>query len=418
MVFSGEGRLNSTIAVGLDIGTTKVSVVVGERDVNGNIEIKGVGTAPSNGLRKGVVINIDATVESIRKAVEEAELMAGVGIKEVYVGIAGSHIEGMNSRGVIAVSSKGREITPAEVERVIDAARAVVIPSDREVIHVLPQEFIVDEQDGVKDPVGMCGVRLEAEIHIVTGSVTSMQNMIKSVHRAGLEVRDIVLQPLASANAVLSDDEKELGCILVDIGGGTTDILMYIDGAIWHTGVLSIGGNQVTNDLTVGLRTPAVSAEVIKKKYGCAKRDLVNPAEMVEVPAVGGRAPQRVPRSFVADILQPRMEEIFNLVNREIRMTGFDELIAAGVVLTGGASLLEGSGDVAEEVFKFPVRIGTPRSISGLKDMVNSPLYATAVGLCQYGLLELESGGFARDNRNGFLGNVGTRVKEWLREFF
>ncbi len=314
--------MNSTIAVGLDIGTTKVSVVVGERDVNGLIEIKGVGTAPSNGLRKGVVVNIDATVESIRKAVEEAELMAGLSIKEVYVGIAGGHIEGMNSRGVIAVSSKGREITQPEVERVIDAARAVVIPSDRDVIHVLPQEFIVDEQDGIKDPVGMCGVRLEAEIHIVTGSVTSMQNIVKSVQRAGLDVRDIVLQPLASANAVLSEDEKELGCILIDIGGGTTDVLMYVDGAVWHTGVLSIGGGHLSNDLSVGLRTPTVSAEVIKRKYGCAMRGLVNPAEMIEVPAVGGRPPQRVPRTVLADILQPRMEEIFSLVNRAVQMTG------------------------------------------------------------------------------------------------
>lgn len=413
-----EGQLNSTIAVGLDIGTTKVSVVVGERDANGQIEIKGVGTAPSHGLRKGVVVNIDATVDSIKKAVEEAELMAGLEIRQVYVGIAGGHIEGMNSRGVIAVANKGREITPAEVDRVIDAARAVVIPSDREVIHVLPQEFIVDEQDGIKDPVGMCGVRLEAEIHIVTGSVTSMQNIVKSVHRAGLEVCDIVLQPLASANAVLSDDEKELGCVLIDIGGGTTDMLMYVDGAIWHTGVLSIGGNHLTNDLTVGLRTPAVSAEIIKKKYGCSMRGLVNPAEMIEVPAVGGRGPQRVPRTYLAEILQPRMEEIFNLVNREIRMTGFDELIAAGVVITGGASLVEGTAEVAEQVFKFPVRIGVPRNVSGLKDMVASPIFSTAVGLCQFGLNDLEAKGNFVQPRGRFFGGLKERVKGWLGEFF
>ena len=411
--------MNSTIAVGLDIGTTKVSVVVGERDVNGLIEIKGVGTAPSNGLRKGVVVNIDATVESIRKAVEEAELMAGLSIKEVYVGIAGGHIEGMNSRGVIAVSSKGREITPPEVERVIDAARAVVIPSDRDVIHVLPQEFIVDEQDGIKDPVGMCGVRLEAEIHIVTGSVTSMQNIVKSVQRAGLDVRDIVLQPLASANAVLSEDEKELGCILIDIGGGTTDVLMYVDGAVWHTGVLSIGGGHLSNDLSVGLRTPTVSAEVIKRKYGCAMRGLVNPAEMIEVPAVGGRPPQRVPRTVLADILQPRMEEIFSLVNREVQMTGLREMIAAGVVITGGACLVEGTADVAEEVFKFPVRVGMPRNVSGLKDMVASPIHATAVGLCQYGIIDQEIKGNNLQPRGGRLfGDFRDRVKGWLKEFF
>ena len=410
--------MNSTIAVGLDIGTTKVSVVVGERDANGLVEIKGVGTAPSHGLRKGVVVNIDATVDSIRKAVEEAELMAGLEIRQVYVGIAGGHIEGMNSRGVIAVANKGREITPAEVDRVIDAARAVVIPSDREVIHVLPQEFIVDEQDGIKDPVGMCGVRLEAEIHIVTGSVTSMQNIVKSVHRAGLEVADIVLQPLASANAVLSDDEKELGCVLLDIGGGTTDLLLYVDGAIWHTGVLSIGGNHLTNDLTVGLRTPAVSAEIIKKKYGCAMRGLVNPAETIEVPAVGGRGPQRVPRTFLAEILQPRMEEIFNLAGREIRMTGFDELIAAGVVITGGAALVEGTAEIAEQVFKFPVRIGVPRAVSGLKDMVASPVFSTAVGLCQFGLNDMEARGTVIQPRGRFLGGLKDRVKGWLGEFF
>jgi cell division protein FtsA len=414
----GEGRVESIVSVGLDIGTTKVSVVIGERDVNGNIEIKGVGTAPSKGLTKGVVINIDATVESIRKAVEEAELMAGINIKDVCVGIAGNHIEGMNRRGVVAVSSKDREITYFEVERAIEAARAVMIPSDRVVIHVLPQEFIVDDQDGVKDPVGMCGVRLEVEIHIVTGSAPSIQNMEKSVQRAGLGIRDIVLQPLASANAVLTEDEKELGCILVDIGGGTTDILMYLDGAVWHTGVLPIGGNQVTNDLTVGLRTPAVSAEIIKKKFGCAKRELVNPAEMVEIPAVGGREPRRVPRTYLAEILQPRMEEIFELVNKEIRITGFDELVAAGVILTGGGALLEGAVEVAADVFKFPVRIGTPCGISGLKDMVNSPLYATAVGLCQYGLADFEGGDSAKENRRGFLGSAGARLKAWLSEFF
>ncbi|MDR2733591.1 MAG: cell division protein FtsA [Spirochaetota bacterium] len=410
--------MESTIAVGLDIGTTKVSVVVGERDVNGNIEIKGVGTAPSNGLRKGVVVNIDATVDSIRKAIEEAELMAGLTIKDVYVGISGNHIEGMNSRGVIAVSGREREITPAEVERVIDAARAVKIPGARRVLHVLPQEFIVDEQDGIKDAVGMCGVRLEAEIHIITGLTSAIQNMEKSVRRAGLVIRDMVLSPLAASYAVLSDDEKELGCILVDIGGGTTDVLVFVDGAVWHTGVLSLGGNQVTNDLTVGLRTSTVSAEVIKKKYGNALRELVNPAEMVEVPAVGGRMPQRVARTLIAEILQPRMEEIFNLANREIHMTGFDELIAGGVIITGGASLLEGSVELGEGMFKLPVRIGVPRAISGLRDMVSNPLYATAVGLCHCGLEDIEYGELARDSRDGLLKKMSRRAKEWLSEFF
>jgi cell division protein FtsA len=376
-----------------------------------------VGTAPSHGLRKGVVVNIDSTVESIKKAIEEAELMAGLEIRSVYVGIAGGHIAGMNSRGVIAISNKGREITRAEVDRVIDAARAVVIPMDREVIHVLPQEFIVDDQDGIKDPIGMCGVRLEAEIHIVTGAVTSAQNIVKSVRRAGYEVNDIVLQPLASANAVLNDDEKELGCVLIDIGGGTSDLVMYVDGAVWHTGVLAIGGSHVTNDLTVGLRTPVQSAEIIKRKHGCALKDLINPAEMIEVPSVGGRGPQRVPRTFLAEVIQPRMEEIFSLVKQEIRMTGFNDLISAGVIITGGASLMEGTVEVAERVFGMPVRIGTPKGIGGLKDVVASPVYATGVGLTQYGMAD-QGAVLANTRDNGLFRNVRKRMLSWIGEFF
>lgn len=409
--------MNNDTIVGLDIGTTKVCAVVGQQDELGNLEIKGVGTAPSHGLRKGVVVNIDATVESIRAAVEEAELMAGLEIQTVYVGIAGGHIEGMNSRGVIAISSKGREITQAEVDRAIDAARAVVIPMDREVIHVLPQEFIVDDQDGIKDPIGMTGVRLEVEIHIVTGAVTSAQNIVKSVRRGGFDVNDIVLQPLASANAVLSSDEKELGCVLIDIGGGTADVIMYVDGAVWHTGVLAIGGNHVTNDLTVGLRTPTQSAEIIKKKYGCALRSMVNPSEMIEVPSVGGRKPRKVARTFLAEIIQPRMEEIFSLVQREIKMTGFDELISAGVVVTGGASMIEGAAEIAEEVFQLPVRIGVPRGISGLKDVVSSPVYSTAVGLTQYGMADMGAV-LVHAREGGLFRGIRNRMKSWFGELF
>lgn len=403
--------------VGLDIGTTKVCAVVAQRNEHGQLEIKGLGKAPSHGLRKGVVVNIDATVESIRKAVEEAELMAGLDIQDVYVGIAGGHIEGMNSRGVIAVSSRNREIGDAEVERVIDAARAVVIPADREVIHVLPQEFIVDDQDGIKDPIGMCGVRLEAEIHIVTGAVTSAQNIIKSVERAGLRVRDIVLQPLASANAVLNEDEKELGCVLIDIGGGTTDVVMYVDGAIWHTGVLSIGGNHVSNDLTIGLRTPAQSAEMLKKKHGCALQSMVDPSEMIEVPSVGGRAPKRIPRSYLTEIIQPRMEEIFRLVRDEIKMTGLDELLSAGIVITGGTALMEGTVEVAEQVFGLPVRLGIPKGVDGLTDIVTNPAFSTGVGLAMYGYMA-EGPLTVQSRGSSIFHQVKNRMKSWFGEIF
>ena len=409
--------MDDTIVAGLDIGTTKVCAVVGQRDEAGRLEVIGLGTAPSAGLRKGVVVNIDATVEAIRKAVEEAELMAGVEISDVYVGIAGGHIEGINSRGVIAVSGRSREIGQSDVDRVIDAARAVLIPSDREVIHVLPQEFIVDDQEGIKDPIGMCGVRLEAEIHIVTGAVTSSQNIVRSVHRAGLGVNDIVLQPLASANAVLNEDEKEMGCVLIDIGGGTTDVIMYVDGAIWHTGVLGIGGNNVTNDLTVGLRTPNQSAEIIKRKHGCAMRSLINPTEMIEVPSVGGRAPRKVPRTFLAEVIQPRMEEIFSLVAKEIKMTGYDELVSAGVVITGGAARLEGIAEVAEAVFNMPVRVGIPSGVSGLGDMVSSPEFATGVGLNLYGMMDSGENGRASSEGN-VLRQLSKKVKGWFGEFF
>jgi len=409
---------DETIITGLDIGTTKVCAVIGQINELGRIDIIGVGTAPSFGLRKGVVVNIDNTVKSISKAIEEAELMAGVEVESVYTGIAGGHIKGINSRGVVAISSRTHEITQADVDRVVDAARAISIPIDREVIHVIPQEFIVDDQDGIKDPVGMSGIRLEAEVHIITGAVSSIENIIKSVHRAGYEVEDIVLEPLASAEAILTNEEKELGVVLVDLGGGTTDIIMFLNGSIWHTGIIALGGNHVTNDIAIGLRTPAQSAEIIKKKYGCAYTDMVDPQEVIEVPAVGGRAPKKVSRKFLSEIIQPRMEEILGLVQREIKISGFDELIAAGAVVTGGGSLLEGTVELAEKVLEIPVRLGIPEKVGGLSDTVNTPLYATGVGLVLYGSKNKSFPNLYRASGENLFKNIIKRLGMWLKEYF
>lgn len=405
--------------VGLDIGTTKVCAIIGEVGDDGIIDIIGVGQSPSDGLRKGVVVNLESTVKSITKAVEEAELMSGVEVSSCYVGIAGGHIKGINSRGVIAVSRQDREITQADVDRVVDAARAVSIPMDREVIHVLPQEFIVDEQDGIKDPVGMSGVRLEAEVHIVTGAVTSAQNIVRSVNRAGFEVNDIVLEPLASSFAVLTEDEKELGVVLVDIGGGTTDLALFVEGAIWQTEVLAIGGGNVTRDISVGLRTPIHEAEQIKIKYGCALTDLVKDEEEIEVPSVGGRRAKPLPRKVLTEIIQPRMEEIFLLLSREIKKTGYEDLVAGGVVLTGGASALPGVQELAERILDLPVRIGAPKGISGLVDVVNSPVFSTGVGLIFYGAKNLEDDvRIPRLPAGDLFRGITNRMKEWFGEFF
>ncbi|MEK8024018.1 MAG: cell division protein FtsA [Candidatus Hydrogenedentota bacterium] len=406
--------------VGLDIGTTKVCAIIGEIGDNGIIDIVGVGQSPSDGLRKGVVVNLESTVKSITKAIEEAELMSGTEVSSVYVGIAGGHIKGINSRGVIAVSRADKEITQPDVDRVIDAARAVSIPMDREVIHVLPQEFTVDDQDGIKDPVGMSGTRLEAEVHIVTGAVTSAQNIVRSVNRAGFEVNDIVLEPLASSFAVLTEDEKELGVVLVDIGGGTTDLALFVEGAIWQTEVLAIGGGNVTKDISVGLRTPIAEAEQIKLKYGCAMTELVKADEEIEVPSVGGRKAKGLPRTVLAEIIQPRMEEIFLLLSREIKKTGYEDLVAGGVVLTGGASAMEGVQELAERILDMPVRIGSPKGISGLVDVVNSPVFATGVGLVFYGAKNFEDGGAhtPRLPAGDLFRGITNRMKEWFGEFF
>jgi len=400
------------LIVGLDIGTTKICAVVGE--VSGHdINIIGIGTHPSIGLRKGVVVNIESTVESIQKAVEEAELMAGCEISSVYAGIAGGHITGFNSRGIIAI--KGPEITKQDVDRVIDAARAVAIPMDREVIHVLPQEFMVDDQDGIQNPVGMSGVRLEAKIHIVTGAVTSAHNIVKCANRSGLDVCDIVLESLASAEAVLTPEEKELGTALLDLGGGTTDLAIFSGNNIKHTFVLSLGGNNLTNDIAIGLRAPHTEAEKIKKKYGtCLSRNISND-ETIEVPGMGGRKPRKLSRQILGEILEPRVEEIFTLIRREIFRSGMENLIASGAVLTGGSSLLDGGVEIAESIFNLPTRQGKPLGISGLVDVVNNPMYSTAVGLVLYGARNQPEEKFRIRDSNIF-NRLITRMKRWFKD--
>ncbi len=400
------------LIVGLDIGTTKICCVVGEvsrREVN----IIGIGTHPSVGLRKGVVVNIESTVESIKKAVEEAELMAGCEISSVYAGIAGGHITGFNSRGIVAI--KGPEITAADVERVIDAARAVAIPMDREVIHVLPQEYIVDDQTGIQNPVGMAGVRLEAKIHIVTGAVTSAHNIVKCANRAGLDVCDIVLESLASGEAVLADEEKQLGTALIDLGGGTSDLAIFSGQNIKHTFVLALGGDNLTNDIAIGLRAPLAEAEKIKKRYGSCLGSAMSNEEMIEVPGMGGRKPRKLPRQILGEILEPRMEEIFALIKREIYRAEMEHAIASGVVVTGGTAMLEGVADIAEAVMGLPTRLGKPQNITGLTDVVNNPMYATGVGLVMYGARKEPVRKFRIRDRNIF-NSIIQRMKKWFKE--
>jgi cell division protein FtsA len=405
-----QGQEN--IVVGLDIGTTKICAVVGEVS-GGKINIIGTGTHPSIGLRKGVVVNIESTVESIKKAVEEAELMAGCEISSVFAGIAGGHITGFNSRGIVAI--KGSEITEHDVERVIDAARAVAIPMDREVIHVLPQEYIVDEEPGIQNPVGMAGVRLEAKIHIVTGAVTSAHNIVKCANRSGLDVGDIVLESLASGEAVLTNEEKDLGTALIDLGGGTTDLAIFAGKNIKHTFVLALGGNNLTNDIAIGLRAPHAEAEKIKTKFGTCLTRNITKDETIEVPGMGGRDPRKLPRQILGEILEPRTEEIFTLINREIYRAGMENTIPSGVVVTGGSSLLDGVTEIAESVFGLPTRLGKPRGISGLVDVVNNPMYATGVGLVLYGARAHTSKKFRIRDENIF-NRVMTRMKRWFKD--
>jgi cell division protein FtsA len=388
--------------VGLDIGTTKISAIIAEMDPETrDIKIVGVGMSPSEGLRRGVVVNLEKTVASIARAVEEAERMAGVQVKGVYAGIAGDHIRSINSRGVIAVSRRDNEISQADVDRVVDAAKAVAIPMDREIIHVIPQEFIVDDQDGIKDPIGMSGVRLEAEVHIITGAVTSAKNICKSITRAGLKVHDLVLEPLASSHAVLGPDERDLGVVLLDMGGGTTDVAVFSEGSIRHTAIVPLGGASVTNDIAIGMRTPIDQAERIKIEHGCALASMVGPLEKLVVTGVGGRGDKEILRAQLASMIEPRMEEIFALSNREVKKNHFADMLGAGVVLTGGTSLLPGAVELAEQIFEMPVRRGVPSGLSGLMENVRDPRYSTGVGLILHAVLNEAAGDVQTKARGG-----------------
>jgi len=406
---------DKNIIVGLDIGTSKVVAIVGEVKADDEIEIIGIGTHPSRGLKKGVVVNIESTVQSIQRAVEEAELMSGVEIESVYAGIAGSHVSSLNSHGIVAI--KDHEVSHADVERVFDAARAVAIPADQKILHILPQEFIIDQQEGIQEPVGMSGVRLEARVHMVTGAVSAAQNIIKCVRRCGLEVEDLILEQLASSYSVLEEDEKDLGVCLVDIGGGTTDIAVFTGGSIRHTAVIPIAGDQVTNDIAVALRTPTHHAEELKLKYACALTQLASPDETIEVPSIGDRPSRRLSRQTLAEVVEPRYEELLTLVQAELRHSGFEDLIAGGVVMTGGSSKMEGLIDLAEEVFHMPVRLGVPQYVTGLVDVVRNPIHATGVGLLLFGyrnralrVPEHVSGGSVKA--------VWERMKSWFQGNF
>jgi cell division protein FtsA len=407
---SDSGR---RIIVGLDIGTSKVAAIVGELTADGDIEIIGIGSHRSRGLKKGVVVNIESTVQSIQRAVEEAELMAGCHIDEVYAGIAGSHVRSLNSHGIVAI--RDREVFPQDIERVIDAAQAVAIPADQKVLHILPQEYLVDNQEGVREPLGMSGVRLEAKVHLVTCAVNAAQNVEKCIERCGLKVKDVILEQLASSYAVLSDDERELGVCLVDIGGGTTDIAVFTEGAIRHTAVIPIAGDQVTNDIAMALRTPTQNAEEIKIKYACALTQLARADETIKVPGVGDKPPKELSRQALAEVVEPRYDELFTLVQAELRRSGFEDLVAAGIVLTGGSSKMEGVIELAEEIFHMPVSLGTPKHITGLKDIVRNPIYATGVGLLLYGKQREEE---TRGRGKGRTSGVVKRLKSWVSENF
>jgi cell division protein FtsA len=400
--------------VGLDIGTSKVVAIVGEQNDEGDIEIIGIGSHPSNGLKKGVVVNIESTVQSIQRAIEEAELMAGCEIHSVYAGIAGNHIRSLNSHGIVAI--REREVMPADVERVIDAARAVAIPADQKILHVLPQEYVIDTQEGVKEPLGMSGVRLEAKVHLVTCAVNAAQNIEKCIQRCGLVVEDVILEQLASSYAVLTDDERELGVCIVDIGGGTSDIAVFTEGSIRHTANIPIAGDQVTNDIAMALRTPTQYAEDIKIKYACALTQLAGLDETIKVPSVGDRPPRDLSRQALAEVVEPRYDELFTLVQAELRRSGFEDLIAAGIVLTGGTSKMHGVVELAEEIFHVPVRLGSPMGAFGLQDVTDNPIYATGVGLLHYGFKEqnnLQQSAAASAN-SGLVG----RVKSWFQSYF
>jgi len=403
--------------VGLDIGTSKVVAIVGEIGPEGEIEVVGIGSNPSKGMKKGVVVNIESTVQSIQRAVEEAELMAGCQIHSVYVGIAGSHIRSLNSHGIVAI--KDREVYGLDLERVIDAAQAVAIPADQKILHILPQEYVIDNQEGIKEPLGMSGVRLEAKVHLVTCAVNAAQNIEKCIRRCGLDVEEIILEQLASSYSVLTDDERELGVCLVDVGGGTTDIAIFTEGSIRHTGVIPIAGDQVTNDIAMALRTPTQHAEEIKIKYACALTQLAGADETIKVPSVGDRPPRDLSRQALAEVVEPRYDELFTLVQAELRRSGFEDMVPAGIVLTGGTSKMEGVVELAEEIFHMPVRVGYPQAVQGLTDIVRNPIYATSVGLLQYGLEHQDETGPAAAGKGGSSAeSLLSRARAWLQSNF
>jgi cell division protein FtsA len=407
-------RDQRNLIVALDIGTSKVVALVADLTLDGRLEVVGMGTHESRGLKKGVVVNIEATVNAIQRALEEAELMADCKIQRVYTGIAGSHIRSFNSTGMVAV--KDKEVTPLDIERAIETARAMPIPTDQQVLHILTQEFLIDGQDGIREPLGMSGVRLEVKVHIVTGAVSAAQNIVKCVRRCGLEVADLVLQPLGSSIAVLSEDEKELGVALVDIGGGTTDIAIFREGAIRHTAVIPIAGDQITNDIAMALRTPTPEAEIVKIRHGCALRASADPDETIEVPGLGDRPPRQLSRQTLAEVIEPRVEELYTLVQQVLRQSGFEELLSSGVVLTGGSSVMQGMVELGEEIFHMPVRLGVPRYSGGLADVVQSPRYATAMGLLAEGRSQVERGILAR--QTGSFGATLRRMREWFQRNF
>jgi cell division protein FtsA len=408
-------KADKNLIIGLDVGTSKVAALVGEIAPDNSIEVIGIGVQPSRGLKKGVVVNIESTVQSIQRAIEEAELMAGCEIRSVFAGIAGSHVRSLNSHGVVAI--RDREVSDIDVQHVVDAAKAVAIPADQKILHVLPQEFIIDGQEGIRDPIGMSGVRLEAKVHIVTGAESAAQNIEKCIQRCGLEVDDIVLEQLASSFSCLTDDERDLGVCIIDIGGGTTDLAVFSQGAIRHTAVIPIAGDQVTNDIAVSMRTPTQYAEDIKVKYACALSQLANPDESIEVPSVGDRPARRLARQTLAEVVEPRYEELFGLAREELRRSGFEEIIASGIVLTGGSAKMEGAIELAEEVFHVPVRLGVPQHIKGLTDVIRNPIYSTGAGL----LLYARDNAFAGNRGKSIAGNarsMAERMKNWFQGNF
>ncbi|MDH4093977.1 MAG: cell division protein FtsA [Betaproteobacteria bacterium] len=407
-------RETKNLVVALDIGTSKVAALVAELRPDGTIDILGMGAHESKGLKKGVVVNIESTVNAVQRALEEAELMADCKIASAFTGIAGSHIKSFNSTGMVAI--KDREVGPLDVERAIETAKAVNIPTDQQILHVLRQEFIIDGQEDVREPIGMSGVRLEVKVHIVTGAVSAAQNIVKCVRRCGLEVNDLILQPLASARAVLSEDEKDLGVCLVDIGGGTSDVAVFTHGAIRHTAVIPIAGDQITNDIAMALRTPTAEAELIKVRHGVALRQLADPNEMIEVPGIGDRGPRAMSRQTLAEVIEPRVEELFSLVQQVLRESGFEELLSSGVVLTGGSSVMQGMVELGEEIFHMPVRVGVPKYAGGLADVVRNPRHATAVGLLLEGVQQVRQGQLSR--QDGSMRAVLARMREWFQRNF